>query len=113
MRILSVTAGAAGMYCGSCLRDNALAAELMARGHDVTLRPLSPPPTPANPTSARARVFSGALTFSLHPPLAFSRPPPRFLDRLGVSPAVIGALASRSISTDPKLLGGMTVSMLE
>jgi len=29
MKILSITAGAAGMYCGSCLRDNALAAELL------------------------------------------------------------------------------------
>ena len=27
-----ITAGAAGMYCGSCLRDNALAAELIAQG---------------------------------------------------------------------------------
>mgnify|MGYP001031780417 CR=1 FL=1 len=25
MKILSITAGAAGMYCGSCFRDNALA----------------------------------------------------------------------------------------
>jgi len=32
MKILSITAGAAGMYCGSCARDNALARELMARG---------------------------------------------------------------------------------
>ena len=32
MKILSITAGAAGMYCGSCLRDNALAAELIAQG---------------------------------------------------------------------------------
>ena len=39
MRILSLTAGAASMYCGSCLRDNALATELIARGHDVTLLP--------------------------------------------------------------------------
>jgi len=45
MKILSVTAGAAGMYCGSCLRDNALATELMARGHDVTLLPLYTPAT--------------------------------------------------------------------
>ncbi len=30
MRILSLTAGAASMYCGSCLRDNALASELIA-----------------------------------------------------------------------------------
>ena len=43
MKILSITAGAAGMYCGSCLRDNALAVELLARGHDVTLLPLYTP----------------------------------------------------------------------
>ena len=30
MKILAITAGAANMYCGSCLRDNALAAELIA-----------------------------------------------------------------------------------
>ena len=30
MRILSLTAGAASMYCGSCLRDNALATELIS-----------------------------------------------------------------------------------
>ena len=37
MRLLYLTAGAAEMYCGSCLRDNALAAALLARGHDVVL----------------------------------------------------------------------------
>jgi hypothetical protein len=31
------------MYCGSCLRDNALAAELKSRGHDVVLVPLYTP----------------------------------------------------------------------
>ncbi len=43
MKILSITAGAAGMYCGSCLRDNALAIELIARGHDTTLVPVYTP----------------------------------------------------------------------
>ena len=52
MRILSITAGAAGMYCGSCSRDNALAVELIARGHDVTLLPLYTPTNPDEPTSA-------------------------------------------------------------
>ncbi len=31
------------MYCGSCLRDNTLATELMARGHDVSLLPVYTP----------------------------------------------------------------------
>ena len=49
MRILSITAGAAGMYCGSCTRDNALARELLARGHDVTLVPVYTPTRPDEP----------------------------------------------------------------
>jgi glycosyltransferase involved in cell wall biosynthesis len=113
MRILSVTAGAAGMYCGSCLRDNALATELMARGHDVTLLPLYTPTNPDEPNVSRDRVLFGGISIYLQQHLALFRRTPRFLDRLWDSPAVIGALASRSISTDPKLLGDLTVSMLE
>jgi len=33
------------MYCGSCLRDNAVAAALLARGHDVVLTPIYTPTT--------------------------------------------------------------------
>src|SRR5262249_46228542 len=43
LRILYITAGAGGMYCGSCLRDNTLAAELLALGHDVSLLPVYTP----------------------------------------------------------------------
>jgi hypothetical protein len=43
MKILSLTAGAANMYCGSCLRDNALATELKRQGHDVLLLPMYTP----------------------------------------------------------------------
>ena len=46
MRILALTSGAANMYCGSCLRDNALAAELIAQGHDVMLVPTYTPTLP-------------------------------------------------------------------
>ena len=35
MRILSITAGAAGMYCGSCTRDNALALQRTQRAADI------------------------------------------------------------------------------
>jgi glycosyltransferase involved in cell wall biosynthesis len=113
MRILSVTAGAAGMYCGSCLRDNALATELMARGHDVTLLPLYTPTNPDEPNVSRNRVLFGGISVYLQQHLALFRKTPRLLDRLWDSPTVIGAFASRSISTDPKLLGDLTVSMLE
>ena len=113
MRILSITAGAAGMYCGSCSRDNALAAELLARGHDVTLVPLYTPTTTDEPNLSRDRVLFGGISIYLQQHLAFFRKTPRFVDRLWDSPRVIKALASRSLSTDPGLLGDLTISMLQ
>ena len=113
MRILSITAGAAGMYCGSCSRDNALAVELIARGHDVTLLPLYTPTNPDEPNVSRDRVLFGGISIYLQQHVALFRKTPRFLDRLWDSPRVIGALASRSISTDPKVLGDLMISMLE
>src|SRR5215510_11329883 len=113
MRILSITAGAAGMYCGSCSRDNALAVELLARGHEVTLVPLYTPTNPDEPNVSRDRVLFGGISIYLQQSIALFRKTPRFLDRLWDSPAVIGAFASRSLSTDPKLLGDLMISMLE
>lgn len=113
MRVLSITAGAAGMYCGSCARDNALAVELLARGHDVTLLPLYTPTTTDEANVSRDQVLFGGISIYLQQHLALFRRTPRFLDRLWDSPAVIGAFASRSISTDPKLLGDLMLSMLE
>ena len=113
MKILSITAGAAGMYCGSCLRDNALAVELLARGHDVTLLPLYTPTNPDETNVSRDRVLFGGISVYLQQHAAFFRNTPRFLDRLWDAPGVIRSLASRSISIDPKELGDLTVSMLE
>jgi glycosyltransferase involved in cell wall biosynthesis len=113
MKILSITAGAAGMYCGSCSRDNALAVELLARGHEVTLLPLYTPTTTDETNVSRGEVLFGGISIYLQQHLALFRKTPRFLDRLWDSPRVIGAFASRSISTDPKLLGGLTISMLQ
>src|SRR5829696_698896 len=113
MRILSVTAGAAGMYCGSCSRDNALAVELISRGHDVTLLPLYTPTNPDEPNVSRDRVLFGGISIYLQQYMALFRRTPRFFDRLWDSPRVIHAFASRSLSTDPKMLGDLMVSMLE
>jgi len=113
MRILSITAGAAGMYCGSCARDNALAVELLRRGHDVTLLPLYTPTTTDETNVAAPRVLFGGISVYLQQYVPFFRRTPRFLDRLWDSPRIIQAFASRAISTDARLLGDMTVSMLE
>jgi glycosyltransferase involved in cell wall biosynthesis len=113
MKILSITAGAAGMYCGSCSRDNALAVELLSRGHQVTLLPLYTPTNPDEHNVSRKRVLFGGISIYLQQYASFFRRAPRFLDRLWDAPWVINAFASRSLSTDPRMLGDLTVSMLE
>ncbi|HEX4568257.1 MAG TPA: glycosyltransferase family 4 protein [Vicinamibacterales bacterium] len=113
MKILSITAGAAGMYCGSCSRDNALAVELLSRGHQVTLLPLYTPTNPDERNVSRKRVLFGGISIYLQQYASFFRRAPRFLDRLWDAPWVINAFASRSLSTDPRMLGDLTVSMLE
>jgi glycosyltransferase involved in cell wall biosynthesis len=114
MRILSITAGAAGMYCGSCFRDNALAAELLKRGHDAHLVPVYTPTRTDEPNVSERRVLFGGISVYLQQSWPLFRRLPRFFDRLWDTPGVIGAFASRSVSsTDPKLLGELTVATLE
>lgn len=113
VKILQITAGAGGMYCGSCTRDNALARELIARGHDVTLLPVYTPTSPDDPNVSRQRVLFGGISVYLQQHSALFRRTPRFLDRLWDSPGVIRAFAARAISTDARMLGDLTVSMLK
>lgn len=113
MRVLSVTAGAASMYCGSCLRDNALARGLIARGHDVTLIPLYTPLRTDETNVTRPDVLFGGISIYLQHRSALFRRLPRFVDRILDAPWLIRAFADRSVTTDPKLLGGLTLSMLD
>lgn len=113
MRILSLTAGAASMYCGSCLRDNALAAEMIRLGHEVTLLPFyTPTLTDEVNVSRQEQVFFGGISVYLEQHLSWYRRAPRFLDRLIDAPTVIKAFTSGSISVDARDLGALTVSTL-
>ena len=113
MRILSITAGAAQMYCGSCLRDNALAAELKARGHDVILVPVYTPTHTDEPNVSEHKVFFGGISIYLEQHLSLFRKTPSLLDRLWDSTLALKLASRRSIPTNPRLLGELTVSMLK
>ena len=114
MRLLLLSAGAASMYCGSCMRDNALASALIKRGHEVTLLPFyTPTLTDEENVSRQQRVFFGGISVFLEQHLALFRHTPRLLDRLWDAPRVIKAFSSGSIAVDPKILGAMTVSTLK
>ncbi len=101
------------MYCGSCLRDNALATELLARGHDVTLLPLYTPTLTDEPNVSHEKVFFGGISVYLQQRAAAIRKTPWLLDSLWDSKLALNAASRRSIPTDPRLLGDLTVSMLK
>ncbi|HMX30068.1 MAG TPA: glycosyltransferase family 1 protein, partial [Blastocatellia bacterium] len=113
MRVLYLTAGAAGMYCGSCLRDNALASELLRQGHDVMLLPLYTPPKTDEPSVSSDKVFFGGISVYLEQQSAIFRHTPRWLDKLWDSSFALKAAAKRSIAVDPDSLSELTISILK
>jgi glycosyltransferase involved in cell wall biosynthesis len=112
MRIAYITAGAAGMYCGSCLHDNTLAAALLALGQDVVLVPTYTPLRTDEANVSIRRVFFGGINVYLQEKLAVFRHTPWWIDRLFDHPALLDRLSQRAGSVDPTQLGGLTVSML-
>lgn len=101
------------MYCGSCLRDNAMATELLARGHDVLLLPVYTPTFTDEPNVSQDHVVLGGISAYLEQYVPLFRKTPTWLDRLWDSKAVLSLASRKSISTNPKMLGEMTVSVLK
>src|SRR5215218_9576371 len=101
MRILSLTAGAGQMYCGSCLRDNALAAELIRRGHDAMLLPVYTPTRTDDVNVSADKVFFGGISVYLEQHVPVFRKSPKLFDRLWDSTAAIRFASRRSIAVDP------------
>lgn len=113
MRIAYVAAGAARMYCGSCLHDNTLAAALMRLKEDVVLLPTYTPLRTDEENVSYGRVFFGGLNVYLQQKSAVFRHTPRWFDRWLDHPAVLGWLSKRAGTVDATRLGDLTVSMLE
>ena len=101
------------MYCGSCLRDNALASELLKQGHDVTLQPLYTPTLTDEPNVSSEKTFFGGISVYLEQHSALFRKTPAWMDKLWDSLFAIKLATKRSISVEPKQLGEMTISMLK
>ncbi len=113
MRIAYISAGAAGMYCGSCLHDNTLARALIRRGHDVALVPLYTPIRTDEEDVSLDRVFYGAVGVYLEQRSALFRRMPRWLDRLLSRPGLLRWVSRRGAATvDAPRLGALTLSVL-
>jgi len=114
MRIAYLAAGAAGMLCGSCLRDNRVASTLRKQGRDVVLLPLYTPLRTDEPNaSADAPIFYGGINVYLEQQSALFRAIPRVFRRWLDSRFMLNRVSRWSGSVDPKQLGELTASVLE
>lgn len=112
-RITYLTAGAGGMYCGSCIRDNELVAELQNEGWDITLLPLYTPIRTDNEDRSIDRVFFGGVNVYLQQKLPLLRHLPGVFDRFLDNPAFIRRVTAKNMSVDARELGALTLSMLK
>jgi glycosyltransferase involved in cell wall biosynthesis len=113
LQISYLTAGAAGMFCGSCLHDNALAKSLMRLGQDVILLPTYTPILTDETSVSSDRLFFGGLNVYLQQVSPIFRWIPKWMDQFLSSPRLVNWIATRAMGTSAKQLGALTISMLQ
>ena len=113
MKIAYIAAGAAGMYCGTCIHDNTLAAALQRKGHDVALIPTYTPLRTDETDVSIDRVFYGGINVYLQQKSSLFRHTPWMLDRLFDRPSLLNGLSRFSASTSAQDLGALTISVLQ
>lgn len=101
------------MVCGSCLRDNTLAAALIDAGHDVLLVPAYTPTLTDGRNVSMRRVFLGGINIYLQHHYKLFRKMPPLINRILDTPALLRLATRWSVSIDPAELGALTVSMLQ
>ncbi len=94
------------------MRDNRLAATLIAQGRDVTLMPLYTPLRTDETDVSAPRVHYGGINVFLQQSSSLFRHTPWWLDRLLDARALLAGVARFAGSTRPETLGALTVSVL-
>jgi glycosyltransferase involved in cell wall biosynthesis len=111
--ILQITPGAGAMFCGNCLRDNALVAALRKMGHQALMVPLYLPLTlDEEDQSAGTPIFFGGINVYLEQQSALFRGAPGWFHDLFASRALLKWAAGKAAKTRPEDLGELTLSML-
>ncbi len=114
MKLLFLTPGTGSYYCGVCMRDNALAKQLCATGHDAVLLPLYLPLTlEDSAASPGAPVLFGGLNVYLQQRFPWFRKAPPWLDRWLDHPALLKWLGRFSGMTQGADTAAITLSMLQ
>jgi glycosyltransferase involved in cell wall biosynthesis len=114
MKIVYIATGAANMYCGSCMRDNTLAAALQTAGHEVTLLPLYTPMRLDEESVGEQRIFMGGIAAYLLQKYPNRSPWRDWLLKIAGSQALVRLLPRFDMGSnvDPAQNGDLTLSML-
>lgn len=113
MKITILTAGTGSYYCGACMRDNALAKELLVRGHQAHLVPMYLPlRLDEDRVDGDTPVFFGGINVYLQEKYGIFRKMPRWVDRVLNGKWLLRAVAKRSHLTSAREQGEMTCKML-
>jgi glycosyltransferase involved in cell wall biosynthesis len=112
LKIAILAAGAGGMYCGSCMRDNDLAMTLKRLGHDVTLVPLYTPLRTEAQTPSSSEVFYGGVNVYLQHAARLFRHTPRVFDWIFDRPWLLGIAGNMGAQTPPEKLADFTLDIL-
>lgn len=112
MRVAILAAGAGGMLCGSCLRDNRLAATLRSQGRDVNLIPLYTPLRTDEEDASEPTVYYGGINVYLQQKFAPFRRLPAALDGMLNAPALLRRVGRAAARVHPHEVAALTVSVL-
>lgn len=114
MNILLLTAGTGSYHCGVCMRDNALAKELIRQGHRALLLPMYLPLTlDEDSASPQAPIFFGGISTYLREKYRWMRKMPRWLDRFLSSRWILKLVAGKAAAqTGGPVVANTTISML-
>ncbi len=113
MHVAIITAGGAGMFCGSCMHDNTWARSLMNAGAEVSLIPTYTPVRVDEENLSTERVFFGGINVYLDHQSRVWRALPKWMKSWLDRPGVIRLATRFGVSNDAKQLGELTLAMLE
>lgn len=114
MKLVFLTPGTGSYYCGVCMRDNALAKELIRTGHDAVMLPMYLPLS-LDESAAGTReqeIFYGGINVYLQQKFAIFRKTPRSVDRWLDARGLLRWVAKFSGMTGGAEIGELTHSML-
>jgi glycosyltransferase involved in cell wall biosynthesis len=114
MKIILITPGTGSYYCGVCMRDNALAKELIRQGHEALMLPLYLPlQLDEAPVPGDAPTFFGGVNVFLQERFSIFRHTPTWFDWIFDRPFLLRRLAGGAQDAHREIVGRMTCSMLE